>query len=315
MQNRDVAHRFFYDSIDSYFERRSMTVWYSRGKYYSYSTCIGEMSKDINGNNVFIISDNNFSMTTAKHLGELRHACPYSVVDIYYLPQSQGNREFYVNETIEHLKSNLEWYSKSKLTQKPNREGFTNTYNMLDSTLNLEKFRSEFKNIKKILKSYKSLYDDINDPEKLKQIKELQAKREKQQKAKLKRELNKVFNKYSYLQQVEFAYTREYDQNITDNDREIKAKLRQYLNPKNDLSFVWFDNNLVRTSQGIRVDRGEAETLLKLWQHNKLKHGMTISCYTVLEVMDNYVKIGCHKIPVENLQALLKELETQKEAA
>ena len=311
MQNRDVAHRFFYDSIDSSFERRSMSVWYSRGKYYSYSTCIGEMSKDINGNNVFIISDNNFSMTTAKHLGELRHACPYSVVDIYYLPQSQGNREFYVNETINHLKNNLEWYSKAKLTQKPNREGFTNTYNMLDSTLNLEKFKSEFKNIKKILKSYKSLYNAINDPEKLKQLKELQIKREKQQQVKLKRELNKVLNKYDYLTILKNIYT--YNNSIFES--ELKDKLRKYFNPKNDLSFVWFDDNLVRTSQGIRVDRGEAETLLKLWQHNKLRHGMTISCYTVLEVMENYVKIGCHKIPVENLQALAKELETQKEAA
>ena len=198
MQNRDVAHRFFYDSIDSSFEKRSMTVWYSHGKYYSYSTCIGEMSTDINGKNIFIISDNNFSMTTSKHLGELRRACPYSVVDIYYLPQSQGNREFYVNETINHLKSNLEWYSKSKLTQKPNREGFTNTYNMLDSTLNLEKFKDEFKNIKKILKDYKALYDDINNPEKLKQLKEIQAKREKQQQEKLKRRLNKLLNPSSF---------------------------------------------------------------------------------------------------------------------
>ena len=309
MKNSDVAHNFFYDDINSSFERQSMTVWYSHGKYYSYSTCIGEMTTDINGKNVVIISDNNFSNTTAKHLNELRVACPY--YDIYYLPQQRGNGEFYVNETIDHLKSNLEWYAKSKLTQKPNRQGFTNTYNMLDSVLNLEKFKSEFKRVKKILKDYKPLYDDINNPEKLKQLKEIQAKREKQQKAKLKRELNNVFKKYDYLTIIQNVYT--YGSNLFES--ELKEKIKQYLNPQRSLSFVWFDDVYAKTSQGIWVNKKEVETLIKLWQHNKLKHGMTIDRYTVLEVMPEYVKIGCHKIPLENIQALVKELETQKAAA
>lgn len=310
MQNSDVAHRFFYDRQGS-FNRWSMNVSYNNDKYWSYGTVIGKITQDINGNNVFILSDDTFSNTTAKHIGELRAACPY--YDIYRLPQRMGNTDFYDNQTIETLKSNLEWYAKAKLTQKPNREGLTHNYNMLQSTLQLKDFKEQHKAIKKILKSYETLYNSVNDPEKLKELKELQAKREKQQKAKLKRELNKVFNKYSYLQQIQYAYTN--DLTLSDNDKEIKAKLRQYLNPKNDLSFVWFNGDFCKTSQHITVNKNEAITLLKLWQHNKLKHGMTISYYTVLEVMDKYVKIGCHKIPTENLQALAAELETQKEAA
>ena len=91
-------------------------------------------------------------------------------------------------------------------------------------------------------------------------------------------------------------------------DTPVRAKLRQYLNPKDDLSFIWFDNDLVRTSQHITVNRKEVEVLLKLWKRGQLKHGMTISYYTVLEVMENYVKVGCHKIPVSNLDALLNQM-------
>lgn len=308
MQNSDVAHRFFYDRQGS-FNRWSMNVSYNNDKYWSYGTVIGKITQDINGNNVFIISDNTFSNTTSKHIGELRAACPY--YNIYRLPQHMGNNDFYINETLETLKKNLEYYSKAKLSQKPNREGLTHYYNMLENTLQLQDFKEQHKTIKKILKSYESLYNDVNNPEKLKQLKELQAKREKQQKQKLQRELNKVFKNYDYLTILKNTY--DYYNSIFES--ELREKLKKYLNPHNDLSFVWFDNELVRTSQSIRVDKKEAIALLKLWEHGKLKHGMTISCYTVLEVMDKYVKIGCHKIPVENLQALSKELETQKEAA
>jgi len=304
MQNCEVAHSFFYD-VNGSFDRRSMTVSYSHGKYFSYATCIGEITQNIEGRTVCIISDNNFSMTTAKHLNELRSACPYAV---YYLPQYQGSSQFYRDDVIKHLTDNLDWYSKSKLTQKPNREGLSHTYNMLKRTLELEKFKDKFKEIKKVLKEYEKIYNAVNNPEELKKYKEIQAKREKAKQAKLKRELNKVLNTLPYLEILQNTY------GYFGFESELKSKLKQYLNPKKELSFVWFDGEYCRTSQGITVQKEDVIRLLKLWQHNKLKHGMTISHYTVLEVMKNYVKIGCHKIPIENIQALLNSLPAKQVA-
>ena len=314
MQNLDVAHEFFYDG-DGNFYRSSMTVSYRDNKFYSYATCIGELTKDINGNNVCIVSDDTFSSTTAKHLNALKSACPY---DIYYLPTDYGNREFYVNETIKELIDKLEYYSKSKLTQKYNREKLTNTFNMLQGILQLEKFKTEHNFIKKILKKYTDIVQSVNNPEQLKHIKELQAKKEKQQKEKLKRELNKLFKKYSYLELLKFAYSDYWlnDFSITayNEQKELKEKLRKYFNPKNEWSFVWFEDYNAKTSKHISVNRKETEALLKLRSKGKLKNGMKISYYTILEHNDKFVKIGCHKIPAENLKALLNSIELQKVA-
>jgi hypothetical protein len=305
MQNREVAHKFFYD-VNGSFDRRSMTVSYEYNKYYSYGTVIGKLTEDINGRTVCIISNNNFSMTTAKHLSELRQACPFP---IYYLPQRMYNKDFYVEEIIEQLKQNLDYYSKAKLTQKPNREGFNECYAMLTSTLELAMFEEHFKQIKSILKEFESIHNAINNPEELKKINELIKQKELKKQQKLKRELKKYTDKYDVAELACVAYSYN-----SDIDKEVKTKLKQLLNPKNELSFVWFEGEKVKTSQSITVDKKEATTLLKLWQNGKLKHGMTISYYTVLEVKNDYIKIGCHKIPTTNLQALLSQLNTKQVA-
>ena len=305
MQNREVAHKFFYD-VNGSFDRCSMTVSYKHNKYYSYGTVIGKLTEDINGNRVCIISNNNFSNTTAKHLNELRYACP---LKYYRLPQRIYNEDFYARDIIEHLEQNLDYYSKAKLTQKANREGFNECYAMLTSTLELAMFEEHFKQIKSILKEFESIHNAINNPEELKKINELIKQKELKKQQKLKRELKKYTDKYDVSELARVAYS--YNNDI---DKEIKAKLKQLLNPKNELSFIWFDNDKVKTSQSITVDKKEAITLLKLWNKGKLKHGMTISYYTVLEVREDYIKIGCHKIPTTNFKALLTQLEVKEVA-
>jgi hypothetical protein len=297
MRNVNVAHNFFYHEGRT-FDRSSMTVSYRNNIYYSYNTAIGQITEDRQGRKVCIISNDGFSSTTRKHIGELRGASKYPT---YYLPQNIGNREFYPREIVKELSENLKYYSESKLTQKPNREHFTETYLMLQSTLDLKMFKEYDKDIKKVLKQYETLYADINNPEKLKKIKEIQLERAKKEKAKLARKLKEYINKYDVAQLARIVCE---DLSV---DAETRRSIRQYLNPNNDLSFIWFSNDKVCTSQHISVDRREATALLHLWERGKLKHGMTISYYTVLEVKNDYIKVGCHKIPVSNLLALLEQ--------
>lgn len=315
MQNRDVAHQFFYD-INGSFERRSMTVSYEHNKYYSYGTVIGKITQTTEGQTVCLISDNNFSMTTAKHINELRHACPFDVV---HLPQAMYAHDFNAYDVVERLKSNIEYYSNAKLTQKANREGFINSYKMLISTLKLADFEAQFEKAQKILDEYKELYDTLNNPSEIKALKEKVRKIEAEKQAKLKKELETIFNKYTYLDILKFTYTDFYFNDFSveayNEQKELKQKIKKYLNPHNDFSFIWFEGDFVRTSQHISVDKKEAITLLKLWKNGKLKHGMTISYYTVLEVLTNYVKIGCHRIPVDNLNALYEAIDIKKEVA
>lgn len=306
MNNQTVAHKFFY-SNDGSFDRSSMNVSFEDNKYYSYSTCVGQITEDVNGNKICIIASNYFSNTTSKHISGLKHACPYQT---YELPQNK-QYEFYADDIINSLKSDLEYYSKSKLTQKPNRQGLIENYMMLQDCLHLAMFKDYFKTIKAILKEYKTIFDSVNNPEKIKELKKIQAELDRKKQAKLKKQLNQVLKNNSYLELLEKTYTwGNYEL-----DSEIKSKVKSYLNPKNEYSFVWFNGDYVKTSQSISVDKKEAIVLLKLWLSGKLKHGMKISYYTVLEVMQDYVKIGCHKIPVENIKALAKSLNLIKVAA
>ena len=66
---------------------------------------------------------------------------------------------------------------------------------------------------------------------------------------------------------------------------------------------------------GVKVNRKEVETLLKLWNKGKLKKGMTISHYTIIEIKADFVKVGCHKIPTENIKALFNQMNNQQQEA
>lgn len=162
MTNRDVANKFFEDR-NGRFERGSMSVSYSDNIYYSYSTAIGKIVKDINGNNVLIVSNDCFSMTTTKHIHELIEAGCKHGLKIYYLPQEMYRGDFYLSWIVDIIKGNLEFFSKEKLTRKNNREGVEGHYSMLINLLMLEDFKPYFKEIKKILKKYESVYEYVKN--------------------------------------------------------------------------------------------------------------------------------------------------------
>ena len=308
--NFDVAHSFFYQENER-FDKNYMNVSYNDDTFYSYYTAIGRKIKTRDNKNILLVADNYFSSTTCKHISNLISACPYDYIRV---PQKYGNHYMELSKIIEYIKENLEYYSKEKMTRKENRTAFSKHYEML---IELNKKVIDIDN--DLLEKYNELYNTINNPEKLKLERQKQKQIEKEQKAKLKFELNNLLTTRHYSDLVKFAYSDFWfnDTSIEDynKQKELKAKLRKYLNPKNEYSFCWFNDDKVITSQCVRVDRKEAETLLKLWQHKKLKIGMKISYYTVLSIKDKFVKIGCHTIPTENFEALLEVMNTEKEVA
>ena len=299
MQNSDVAHLFFYNCGNFY--RRSMTVSYENNKYFSYSTCIGKITTTKEGQSILLISRNKFSTTTAKHIGELRAASPY--YNYLELPQETGHSDFYPESVLRSLYSDLEYYSNQKMTLKANREGFTEAFYTLKELCNIDGFDVDMLK----LEEYQPLYDTITNPEELAKYKAKQAALEKKKAKELKKQLESFISKYDIAALARMAYTSGYF--------EEKAALKKYLNPKNELSFIWFDGELVRTSQNITVNRKEVEALVKLWNKGKLKKGMTISHYTIIEINSEFVKVGCHKITTENIKALFNQMNNQHQEA
>lgn len=245
MQNRDVAHGFFYWSGNFY--RRSMTVSFENNKYFSYSTCIAKIIGTKTGQNVLLLSRNKFSTTTAKHIGELRHANPrYNIIEI---PQTQGDSDFYPNDVLNKCYNDLRYYANEKLSLKHNREEFSYYYETIKELAEVDGFNVDTN----ILNDYKELYETINSPDELAKYKAKVQQQQKKLKEILKQRLEALLIKYDFATLAKMAYTG--------TNFEEKRNLQKYLNPNGNLSFIWFDGDFVRTSQKITVNRQEVERL------------------------------------------------------
>lgn len=269
--------------------------------------------KTDDGEDILLYSNKSMSKPTGKHINHLISASPFSYRLSVPLQYDRGFIR--LCDIVDDLISSMEFYSNQKLTQKANREAFSNAYIALSVMVKrFSKHREltsqrTLENIKSELARYEDLYEDLNNEWKLAELKKRQAKADRERAQKLKEELKDLLKDFGYLELLHWAYG--YGSNC---NPDLRKRLRKYFDPKNELSFVWIDHNVPDrsrciTSQNVRMDTDEVITALRLWLAGKLKRGMTIGHYTVLEVDDSYVRVGCHKIPVENLKELAKDLE------
>ena len=302
MKNIDIAHEFFYTDFEEC--KRFNNVGYSNNLFYSYSTVIGAVVEGKDGSKILLVSETSMSPTTGRHIGNLISACPFNYLRV---PMQYGKRHFSLVDCLNDIATKLNNYSNSKLSLKANREGFIESYKQL---LYINDYIKEVD--LNIIERHKEMFDLLNNSDEIKILKAKLREKAKQDKIKAQEELNNLLDRYSYLDLVEFAYDNmnstikfvDYYQT-----KSMQDKVKKALNPNNDLSFVWIENDYtVRTSKSVRVSMDVVKTGLKLWKHNKIKHGYKIECYTVMEIRKDYVQIGCHKTPMKNIKELYDRL-------
>ncbi len=306
MKNIDIAHEFFYSDFNSC--KTFNNVSYNQNLFYSYYTVIGAVVQSKFGNNILLVSENSMSSTTGRHIGNLISSCPFSYLRV---PMEYGNHYFSLEACINRIIKNLEVYLSSKLSLKANREGFIQSYNQLlyinDNIQNIDKY---------ILEQYKSTFELLSNSKEVKELKAKLKEKVRQEEIKAKQELQELLNSYGYLDLIQFVYNSDNSTiKITDYHKSklMQNRVKKALNPHNDLSFVWIENeNTVKTSKHIRMSMDIVKTGLKLWKHNKVKHGYKVDCYTVVEIREDYVQIGCHKIPIDNIKALYETIYQNK---
>lgn len=309
MRNINIAHDFFYGDFNEY--RTFNNVSYSNNLFYSYYTVIGAVVKAKDGSNILLVSESSMTPTTGRHIGNLISACPFNHLRV---PMRYGKHSFSLDDCINDIITILDNYTAEKLTRKANREGFVESYEQL---LYINEYIKDID--PDIIAKYAPLFDLINHSKELKELRAKLKEKAKQDELKAKAELDKLLNTYDYLDLVQFAFDIHKAKivfNDYQKDREMSARVKKVLNPNNDLSFVWIDEdeNKVKTSKSIQMSMDIVKTGLKLWKHNKIKHGYQVGCYTVLEVRKDYVQIGCHKIPMDNIKALYEKIfETKAE--
>lgn len=321
--NYEVVHEFFYCanpetanndytfstqcSFGTSFSDEENTIL----NFYSYYTKVAMLYKSPKDNNTYLLINwSSMTPTTGKHLSHLRSANPYYIsisVPFIYGEHSTSLREI-INQLIKHIQAF--YYDKECLYKKEHRDFFeevNNSFRDIEFYIGLDNDDMQ----------YIDMLDDIetflNQDTFIQKKKEAAAKKAAEtraKKARIEAQKKEILEKYSYMECIKACF---YNENI---EKENKILIRSTI-LQNGFSYVWFndDNLTVSTSQHITVKRDDVIKLLRLWQHKKLRHGMTIDRYTVLEVMEDYVKIGCHKIPTENIQALINELDNETIAA
>lgn len=157
MNNKELIQDFF---TNSYRIERCNNLSYNNQVLYSYNTCIAQITYDRYGNKITLISSNNFSNTTAKHL---HYVNCYNLYHAIYLPQQLGAFYFDITNMIDRASQAL---NHLELTRKANREKFKFIYSNIFKLLQLKLTDTQRFQIKQFIKTFFPIYNQINTVEK-----------------------------------------------------------------------------------------------------------------------------------------------------
>lgn len=308
MTNEQFCHDFFYS--DAKDKRNGNMSWKTvSGKeahifsdedaeiriLYTYDTVLAMTNLD---QQYIIINNTKYSSTSSTHRTYLLNAIPAYYRRHYIKDVEEGTSIIYFDELIPRLSKILDKLIDSKLRREAQRQEFMLYFESLN-----DMYGDVWAPGTTDISQYRHVAEQIS--EKVEQ--EVQRKQErlvKQQEKKAK-ELKSILETYSYLDLVRLAFSDAQKDVLSKNTRNT---LRWYLNPKNDLAFIYpVNEEHYYTSRGIAMDTRTVHTALKAWKRGKLKHGTKLKDFTVLSVTSEHIVVGCHTFPIENVKAIMEE--------
>ena len=316
MRNCQIFHDYFYEPEMG---RKQSNVSYSGLNFYSWNTQIGRRYRDANGTAWFFLADYHFSNTTASHRGFLRRACPYGDEWIIEVPFT-WNDSFSDNESfIETMRKRFEaelvehFEERTKANAKLRREIYKKifSYRKFMSVVG-EKIPKRFD---KKLADLESFIEDAPEAKEKRRKAKAHRKEEflKRRKATIARS-DKLIKSVGGI--LKAAYLASFD-SFKEFEQTIREQVRTALHARYDrwdsaqdmvtgASFVFpGPEGTIHTTQGIGFPAELAKKLLERFMNGeKFKEGMHIGNYVLMELNDQYAKIGCHLIPIDNIKAL-----------
>jgi len=256
---------------------RCSNVFFNKDVIYSYGYhfCMGKVLPDKR----VIITDRSYSVTTAKHLSEVRYGTNH--LDKLYAPYPNGNFADNMKVWQSRIKTNIETInnSRKRANTKEAAKG-----ELLNIVSNIEKFTlwtglKPYSHNKEELKEFKLYFEAAKNEQAGKELSEKLAKRAqlaRKKELKARKEQLKLQNEYlaKWLSGANIQY--------------------QFFNLIDGVYLRAIGDNL-QTSKGAEVSLKAAKILFKMIQAGKDIKGFEIDGFTVIG-LNGVLTIGCHKI-------------------
>ena len=294
--NKQIFHDFFYSGHRN--QCGKSNTHFSGDTFYSYNTVIGQVIYTKTGAPRLLLSENNFSPTTAAHVAALREAAPFPVIEV---PFKYYDRAFPGKETLKERFTNtltcMIYFRADRFQQKAERREF------LSRLDNFRKFLNVTAQIcppeqETIIRELEAIAREIEETRQ--KAREKREAREAERREKLAAEFReKLKDIHSLLDLIKAVYMEE-------NEEARKMLYMQY--PGYSFVFPAANGEDVETSQGVKMPVPEVKALYKLFRAGRLKEGMHAGPYTIREIAENYVQIGCHKLLMKNISELMEAL-------
>lgn len=308
MTNEQFCHDFFYS--DAKAKRNGNMSWKTVPKQethmpsyenaeirilYTYDTVLAMASLD---QQYIIINNTKYSSSSSTHRSYLLHAIPTSYRQYYIKDVEEGSSIIYFDELVPKLSKILDELIDSGLKRKEQRQEFMCYFHSLDNM-----FSAVWSSNTTDMEKYRNIAEQLY--EKAKQEEERKQERMTKQRERKAKELKPILEAHSYLDLIRLAFSDAHKDALS---RDMRNILRKYLNPENNLAFIYpVNEEHYYTSLGIAMGTRTVHTALKAWKHGKLKHGMKLGPYTVLAVTTEHIVVGCHRFPIENVKAIMEE--------
>lgn len=307
----DLAHSFYYEEYADK-DRYSASASWNGPVFDSYGTTIGLIAENKKGEKCLLSSYNNFSNTTAKHISALENASPLgkrlrvffkygTSLKHNWMYQTQEQRLQFIADNFQKEIA-YEMDQKRTYTRKPEREH-------AQTVLSLAEDFAEFSGLKiEGLAKFRAYLKRRLDSAAIKKA------MEKNRIAAATKAANAKKRAQAFREEIKNAplleSIKKYIFDTSDFNKEDR-KYKDMFRASFDVvapSFVIIDGDEVKTSQHVREKIADVLPLLRMWKHKHNIIGLKLGQWTVLANNDKYVKIGCHNIPVANVQALADTL-------
>jgi glutamate synthase domain-containing protein 2 len=266
--NRELTHVYAQQTQEY---GRSGSMFFEGAKIYSYGYHY-LIAKFID-NETILINDTGYSNTTSKHI---------SLVTI----ATSHKRQFFKTKTeLTEVHYAIKSYFQKLPKARENKEYYLkeifNLFKTFNKYLEYTKTKTkvsklkEYKEIKKIVQRLETEKESI-----LKQVAELNKRKAQRQKEKQKEQIELWRNhKIRYINKLSHSLLR-----------------------------LSLDKKQIETSGGVNIETKKAKVLYKLIKAGKDIKGFKLDYYTVIGIQGNILKIGCHNIPLSEVQSIGKQI-------